>query len=74
MLLAFNEPIDIIGSKYSLREIRMKIRLKFAELNTKALQDYEIMAKILSAAFGSKKKGKTVQTKDELKQIISKIG
>lgn len=52
----------------------MKIRLKFAELNTKALQDYEIMAKILSAAFGSKKKGKTVQTKDELKQIISKIG
>lgn len=38
-----------------------------------ALQEYEVMAKILSAAFGGSKKETKIQNKDQLSMALEKM-
>ena len=60
---------------YSYTEIKQYIRIKMSEKNIESLQQYEILAKIISAAFGGSKSKKVVrpQSKEELASIIEKM-
>lgn len=60
---------------YSYTEIKQYIRIKMSEKNIESLQQYEILAKIISAAFGGSKSKKAIrpQSKEELASIIEKM-
>lgn len=60
---------------YSYSEIKQYIKIRVSEVNMQTLNNYEVMAKIISQAFGSdKKKARTPQTKQELEAIINSMG
>jgi len=49
-----------------LRELRQFIRIKVGEKQTDAVQQFEVMAKILSLAFGGKQEETKIQNKSQL--------
>ena len=73
---AFRKPISDIQYYYSYREIKQYVKIKISELNMQTLNQYEVMAKIISQAFGgsSKKNDVTPKTEQELEAIINKMG
>jgi len=62
----FGKPLNIIKWIYSLRELRQFIRIKVGEKQTDAVQQFEVMAKILSLAFGGKQEETKIQNKSQL--------
>lgn len=72
---AFKKPISDVQYYYTYGEIKQYIKIKVSEVNMQTLSQYEVLAKILSQAFGGdKKKAKTPQTKQELEAIINSMG
>lgn len=72
---AFKKPISDIQYYYSYGEIKQYIKIRTSEVNMQTLNQYEVMAKIISQAFGGgKSKARTPQTKQELEAIISSMG
>lgn len=59
--------------RYSLKELRQYTQLKVSEKQVKAVQDFEVMAKILSMAFGGSKKETKIQNKDQLSMALQKM-
>ena len=59
--------------RYTLEEIRSYTRIKVSEKQMEALQEYEVMAKILSAAFGGNKKETKIQNRDQLSMALDKM-
>ena len=59
--------------RYSLKELRQYTQLKVSEKQVKAVQDFEVMAKILSMAFGGNKKETKIQNKDQLSMALQKM-
>ena len=59
--------------RYSLKELRQYTQLKVSEKQVKAVQDFEVMAKILSMAFGGGKKETKIQNKDQLSMALQKM-
>lgn len=75
MFWAFKKPLNVIRYYYSYTEIKQYIKIKMSEKNIESLQYYEILAKIISAAFGGSKSKKAVrpQSETELASIIEKM-
>lgn len=56
----------ILEWKYSFRDIETKLKLRLGETQAKIAQDYEVLATILSQAFGGgSNKPKVPETADE---------
>lgn len=70
---AFGDSLYNIRWRYSLRELRQYVQIKVGEMQIKALQDFEVMAKILSMAFGGSKKETKIQNKDQLAAALERM-
>ena len=72
---AFKDSYYNIMWRYSLREMKMYIRIKLSEKQTEAMSYFESVAKVLALAFGGNKKGKETKIQDEnqLKMALNKM-
>ena len=71
---AFKDSLSNIQWRYSLKELRQYTQIKVGELQVTALQNFEVMAKILSLAFGGGKKKETqIRNKDQLEAMLRKL-
>lgn len=70
---AFGNSLYNIRWRYSLRELRQYIQIKVGETQIKFLQDFEVMAKILTIAFGGSKKETKIESRDQLSAALERM-
>lgn len=70
---AFGDSLYNIRWRYSLRELRQYVQIKVSEKQVDAVQNFEVMAKILSMAFGGSKKETKITSKDQLSAALNKM-
>lgn len=56
-----------------MKELRQYIRIRVGEKQTDAVQEFEIMAKILSLAFGGKQEETKIQNKSQLQSALNNM-